>query len=201
MGIPAKVRTRLEAEERRSQILAVARRVFGENPYSAVSVAEIAEIAGVARGLVNHYFGDKRSLYLEVLRDMMAVPEYALEALPQTGSLLERAQAMVDRFLTVVERNRSIWLVTVDAMASRADSEAEAVMRAAENETVSRVVSALGLQGVQDERLHAALRAYGAMSRAASAEWLTHKTLSRADTLDLLASTMVFVAQRFLDTA
>ncbi len=196
MPAEPKTRTRLDAEERRVQILDVARRLFGEKPYAAVSLAEVARESGVVRGLVNHYFGSKRALYLEVLRDMMAAPERAIAGLAE-GSLEQRCHALVDRFLTVVERNRAIWLVTVDAMSVRGDSEAEDVMREAEDVTVGRVITTLELEDVADERLRAAIRAYGGMARSASAEWLTHGTMTRSETLELLAATMAAVIRQF----
>ena len=54
-------------DERGRQILAGARRLFGERPYAEVSTTEIARAADIARGLINHYFGTKRDLYLEVV--------------------------------------------------------------------------------------------------------------------------------------
>ena len=48
--------------------------MFGEQPYATVQMAELAREAGVARGLLNHYFGTKRDLYVEVVRAMMIVP-------------------------------------------------------------------------------------------------------------------------------
>src|ERR1700732_1109937 len=71
---PAPRWQRLEHDERRGQILACARRLFSERPYAAVSTTEIAREAGVARGLLNHYFGTKRDLYLEVVRSLVRMP-------------------------------------------------------------------------------------------------------------------------------
>src|SRR5258708_39592972 len=65
---------RLDHDERRRQILQCARRLFSERPYASVSTTELAREAGVARGLLHHYFGAKRDLYLEVVRTMMRVP-------------------------------------------------------------------------------------------------------------------------------
>jgi len=55
---------RLGADVRREQILTAAAKLFGERPYSAISTTELAEAAGVTRGLLHHYFGTKRDLYL-----------------------------------------------------------------------------------------------------------------------------------------
>lgn len=61
-------RTRRPREERRSEILAIARKVFAERGYDAASVAEIARRAGVVEGTVYAYFPTKRDLLVEVLR-------------------------------------------------------------------------------------------------------------------------------------
>jgi AcrR family transcriptional regulator len=74
---------RLERDERREQILACARRLFSERSYATVSTSEIAAAAGVARGLLHHYFGTKRELYLEVVRTMVGTPPTPI---PRAGS-------------------------------------------------------------------------------------------------------------------
>lgn len=70
-GAPTRKRVRLEHDERRQQILAAARRLFCDRPYSEVSMADLASAAGVTRGLLHHYFGAKRYLYLEVTRQLI----------------------------------------------------------------------------------------------------------------------------------
>ncbi|MEK8174289.1 helix-turn-helix domain-containing protein [Streptomyces sp. M19] len=74
----------MEPDARRAEILAVARRRFGAHSYASVSTSDIAAEAGVARGLINHYFGGKRQLYLEVVRQMMVIPASVSERLPPT---------------------------------------------------------------------------------------------------------------------
>lgn len=73
MTAATRTRTRLTPDTRRAEILEVARRAFAGNDDASVSQAEIAEPAGVIAGLVNHYFGVKRELYLAVLEDAAAV--------------------------------------------------------------------------------------------------------------------------------
>ena len=87
-------RRRLEPDERREQILACAVELFGERPYAAVSTTELARRAGVARGLINHYFDTKRDLYLEVVRRMVTIPQLAVDQLP-AGPLLSRDQVQL----------------------------------------------------------------------------------------------------------
>jgi len=119
---------RLEHDERRSQILACARRLFSERHYGAVSTADIARAAGVARGLLHHYFGSKRDLYLEIVRSMVSMP---LQPVPAEldGRAPKRVLAEgVDRWLEMLSRNRETWLVARGAQGFGHDPEVEAIL-------------------------------------------------------------------------
>src|SRR5947208_9894051 len=107
---------RLDHDERRRQILSCARRLFSERPYASVSTVEIAREAGVARGLVHHYFGTKRDLYLEVVREMLRVPD---DVFAGSDALADS----VDRWLTMVQRNRGTWLAAIGAQGFGSDPE------------------------------------------------------------------------------
>ena len=56
-------------EEKRRQILDAAVRAFARKGYHACRVGEIAEEAGVAYGLVYHYFGSKEEVLQTIFRD------------------------------------------------------------------------------------------------------------------------------------
>ena len=56
-------------EEKRRQILAAAVRAFARKGYHACRVGEIAEEAGVAYGLVYHYFGSKEEVLETIFRE------------------------------------------------------------------------------------------------------------------------------------
>lgn len=60
--------TREEARERtRSEILAAARRLFGQHGYRRTSLEEIAETAGYSKGAVYSNWPSKERLFLELL--------------------------------------------------------------------------------------------------------------------------------------
>ena len=168
-------------DERRTRILSAARRLFSERGFSAVSTTEIAAEAGVARGLINHYFGTKRELYVEVVREMVRfrsqpVPEYVNGATPQ-----DRLDESIDRWLEMVARNREAWLAAVGAEGLGRDPEIEAVLDDAREEATARLIEVLGLGPVADAppELHAVLRAYGGMAEAATREWLERDRWTR----------------------
>jgi len=66
---PAPVRPtrRLTADARRRQLFDVALALFAEHGYSATTMDDIAEAAGVTKPLVYQHFESKRALYLELL--------------------------------------------------------------------------------------------------------------------------------------
>jgi len=53
----------------RERLLQAAYAFIAERPFDSVTVDEIADAAGVAHGLLFHYFGSKQGLYLEIMRD------------------------------------------------------------------------------------------------------------------------------------
>ncbi|MER5719415.1 helix-turn-helix domain-containing protein [Streptomyces sp. NPDC002132] len=62
-----RARRRLTTEERREQLLSVGARLFSEDPYDEVRIEQVAEIAGVSRGLLYHYFPTKRDFFAAVV--------------------------------------------------------------------------------------------------------------------------------------
>lgn len=175
-------RRRLEPDERRAEILSVARRLFGADSYSAVSTSDIAREAGVARALINHYFGSKRELYLQVVRQMLVIPASVAENLPRT-TIEERLSICVDRWLDVVDRNKEMWLSAIGSEAIGRNTDIEQIMLESDEITTDRVLEAAMMTEVAEgrEELRAMIRAYGSMLKAASREWLVRGTLSRAD--------------------
>ncbi len=68
---PASLPRREQADATRRRLVQAALKAFSTRPFDAVAVDDIADAAGVAHGLVFHYFGSKRGLYLEALRDVV----------------------------------------------------------------------------------------------------------------------------------
>ena len=185
---------RLEPDQRREQILACAIKLFGERPYSAVSTTELAQEAGVARGLINHYFGTKRDLYLEVVRKMVTFPEHAVDHLPK-GSLAERVDGAVSWFLDMVSVHPKTWLAAIGAEGVGDDPEVERILAEADDTAAERVLEAVDLADVVAHRdeLHAMIRTYGALVKAAAREWLVRGTMPRDHVQLLLTHTLLAI--------
>src|SRR5438270_872370 len=179
---------RLEYDERRAQILACARRLFSERNYTAVSTAEIAREAGVARGLLHHYFGTKRELFLEVVRTLVRMPSNPVP-LQSPGRGIEIVIAeSVDRWMQMLERNRGMWLAAIGGGGLGRDPEVEAILDHAREQAADRLIEALQYYQASEAppELRAVIRAYSGFAEAASVEWLERGRLSREQTKAVL---------------
>ena len=104
--------SRLDPGQRREQILDAANALFAERAYDEVSVEDIASSAGVTRGLVHHYFGGRKEVYIALLERLGAVREEQLRP-PVGRSARARVADTVSRWLDWTEANRTIWLATI----------------------------------------------------------------------------------------
>lgn len=195
MGTPAPVtataRQRLEPDARREQILARAIDLFGERPYAAVSTNDLAAAAGVTRGLLHHYFGTKRGLYLEVVREILFVPRLTL---PEDvgGAVDDRIDACVDWLLDMVSGHGKTFVAVAGAEGIGDDPEVERLLAEADDLAVTRLLTLVGIapEVVKTPRVRSIGRAYAAMAKRAIREWVREGSLSRDDVHHLLARTL-----------
>jgi AcrR family transcriptional regulator len=190
---------RLEPDARRDQILDCAVRLFGERPYAVVSTTDIAREAGVARGLLNHYFGTKRDLYLEVVRKMVLLPGLA-DGVASTGPLALRVQRSVDWFLDTVGAHGKTFVAVTGAEGVGDDPEIEQILADADDVAARRVLETVGVAAgsADDEQQRAMVRAYGGLVKAAVREWVRHGTLDREQVQVLLSQVLITIVRDVL---
>ncbi|NEW37951.1 TetR/AcrR family transcriptional regulator [Nocardia cyriacigeorgica] len=184
-------RRRLEPDERRAQILAQAIEMFGERPYAAVSTAELAQRAGVARGLINHYFGNKRDLYLAVVRRMVTLPRLDDMVVP-TGTERERVEASVHWLLDTISEHGSTWVKVTSHEGVGDDPDVQQILDQADDVAAERLLLMIGLaDSAHSASMRAMVRAYGGLVKVAGREWITRGTLSRAQVNGLLVDMLL----------
>lgn len=189
---------RLEPDERKEQIFSCAARLFGERPYPDVSTSDIATAAGVARGLINHYFGTKRELYLEVIQRAITMPMPEVGGLGH-GPLPERAHRLIDWFLDTVVNQGKVWLVaTSDGMSS--DRDVEQIIVEAERTSAERILDVLEIPADHPARdtMNALVRSYAGMVKAAGREWLLRQGLDRPQVHTLLYKSFLTLVEEVL---
>ena len=195
----AVVTSRLAPDERRRQILECARRQFSDSPSGELSLDEVAKAAGVTRGLLHHYFGTKRELYVELVREMFRggeppVPEFVVGVGPE-----ERLAESVRRWLEMVERNSRTWLVAVSAGAAR-DPEISAIVERVRESAVDNVIAVLGIgpAATATPEVRGLIRAYGGFAEAATREWLERGRFDREQMQMLLTESLLVLVSQVL---
>lgn len=104
------------AEATQAQLIATARKLFGERGYAAVGTEEIVRSAGVTRGALYHHFEDKADLFRAVFEEMEAelAERIAGEALSRPDAW-EAHLAAVELFLDACQEPEVQRIALVDA--------------------------------------------------------------------------------------
>ena len=190
--------SRLGADERRDLILAAARRVFVRTSPTAASTSEIAREAGVTRGLVHHYFGTKRELYLAVVADLAATLPQVVRTDTRRLPVEEMVEANVTSWLDSIERDHELWQAVMGVEAVGRDPEVEALMAEARDAVIDRMVENQARGGEPTPELRLVLRIYLGAAEAAAREWALHGRATREQVHAVLTGTLLAMVGRVL---
>ena len=167
---------RLDPEERRALLLALGLRMLSSESPDRVPVDEIADAAGISRGLLFHYFPTKRDFYVAVAREaarqLLAVtaPDPALHH-------MDRLHASLAAYVDFVSENQELYVALVRGAAG-SDSELQAISEETRAESARRVTEALGL-GDPDPAVRMAARGWVGFIEETTLDWLRNRDLDR----------------------
>jgi AcrR family transcriptional regulator len=102
--VTATTRSRLSPDERRSQLLDLGVRLLATRSLDELSIDLLAEEAGISRGLLYHYFGNKHAFHEAVVR-RAADDLITQTAPPAQGEPIERLQVSVTAYVDYVLAN------------------------------------------------------------------------------------------------
>ncbi|MCI3274218.1 TetR/AcrR family transcriptional regulator [Streptomyces cylindrosporus] len=193
----ARTRRRLSTEERREQLLAVGARLFSESPYDEVWIEQVAEIAGVSRGLLYHYFPTKRDFFLAVVEresERMLRMTAAVPGVPARDQLT----ASLDTFLEYVDTHAHGFRAFHRADAAGDQAVRRVYQRAlgAQERQILAALAAdpeLGPVARELPDLKLAVRGWLAFTTAVCLEWLRGSDLTREQVRDLCARALLGV--------
>src|ERR671931_2525568 len=97
---------RMRGPERRAQLLAVARRVFGRSGFHGVSMDEVAKEAGVTKPILYDHFNSKEELYVALLAaDAQALEERVRAALAAPTGNRERIRQSFQAYFDFLDEH------------------------------------------------------------------------------------------------
>jgi AcrR family transcriptional regulator len=184
-------RIRLGNDERRAQLLALARRAFSDRAYDEVSIDALARVAGISKGLLYHYFPTKRDLYVAGLREIADELVEAVIRIPEELAPIDRVRSSVDAYLDHITRHSRAF-VSLMRGGIGSDPEVAAVIESVRTRLFERFLAgspfANRLSG--DVRFQTAVRGWIGFVEAASIDWCADPRLSRLELRELLAAAL-----------
>ncbi len=191
------MRRRLQPEERRSEILAAATRAFASQRFADVQVDAIAREAGASRGLINHYFGDKRGLFVAVAREILT----RATTVVRTDLDLDGEQMIARNtgaLLDLLDANRDLTLIFLGSGAVGRDDELEALVDELRDRLAERMLRNHLGPGPIPASARRAMRAATGMLELAIRDWLAGRGGTREQTHDLIVASIGAVVERVL---
>jgi AcrR family transcriptional regulator len=188
----AKPRQRLDRESRRAQLVELGVEMLSSRPIDEVVVDDIAEAAGISRGLLFHYFPTKRDYLVAVAT---SVSEQFLEAtLPDPDlPMPQQLRSSLEGYLTFVERNRPSFVALIRG-AVGSDPQLQALYHQTREAIVEYITNASGGDELSP-RARVLIRGWVGFVEEAAVTWLDDtktdpESLSRDEMLDLLEATV-----------
>jgi AcrR family transcriptional regulator len=102
---PKRTRVRLETDERRAQLLELAKQSFSDRSYDDVSIDDLAREAKISKGLLYHYFPTKRDLYVAGLTEIADELVAAITTVPEDLAPIDRVRKSLDAYLEYITRH------------------------------------------------------------------------------------------------
>ena len=189
-------RTRLHPETRREQLLELGVRLLSTRSLDELSIDVLAEEAGISRGLLYHYFGNKQDFHRAVVRHAADDLIRVTAPVPE-GEPLERLARSLDAYVGYVEANYAGYVSLVRGAASgnddlqRISEEARAALtdRIFDEAGGDGVLGAFHLQDTPAVRL--IVRGWSALAEEVVIAWVRDpRGVAREDLLTMLAAAL-----------
>lgn len=185
-------RRRLSVEDRRAELLRTCLDLLGVRPWDEVTMAEVAEAAGVSKPLLYHYFSTKTDLYRATV---VAAADELREATRPDPDLPvgPRMRAALDAHLDWIDAHALAYRAVIQGALSSDPVVQEEVERS-RAETIDRLAQAFGINQLT-ELQRITLRGWVGFLESASLEWLATRAVSQSQLRDLLAASAAALPQ------
>jgi AcrR family transcriptional regulator len=189
-------RTRLRPETRREQLLELGVRLLSTRSLDELSIDVLAEEAGISRGLLYHYFGNKQDFHRAVVRHA-ADDLIRVTAPVQEGEPLERLARSLDAYVGYVEANYAGYVSLVRGAAS-GNEDLQRIYEEARAALTDRIFDVAGADGVPDvlrlqdtPAVRLMVRGWSAMAEDVVISWVRDpRGVGREDLLTMLAAAL-----------
>lgn len=197
---PVSTRTRLSPQQRRAQLLDLGVRMLSDTRLEELSIDLLAEHAGISRGLLYHYFSNKRDFHLAVLQ-RMADQVIEITAPSGHGAPLDQMQESLEAYVDFVVANRDAYVAFVRAAAG-GDASYHQIHEDSRRALTDRIfapaygdfLATVGLR--EDPRSRLIVRGWSALVEEVVISWLdSTESMSRTELLSVLTGALPALAR------
>jgi AcrR family transcriptional regulator len=182
-------RIRLAPELRREQLLDLGAEMFAAEPYERVHIERVAEMAGVSRGLLYHYFPTKAAFFAALVE--RSVEHLRVATAPDPAlSPLEQLRHGIDAYLDHCRAN-SHAARAVHRGAASADPGVVAIIERDHRVQAERILGALEPRRTPHPLLVVAVRAWLLFLRTAWLEWIDRPEVARDEIREVCVAALV----------
>ncbi|HEY5934875.1 MAG TPA: TetR/AcrR family transcriptional regulator [Kofleriaceae bacterium] len=184
---PRRRRVRLETDQRRAQLLALAKGAFSNRAYDEVSIDDLAREAKISKGLLYHYFPTKRDLYVAGLQEIASELVAAVTTVAEDRPPIDRVRASIDAYLEHVSRHGRAF-VSLMRGGIGSDPEVVAVVEGVRTQLFQAFLSGSPFAPmlVGNPRFETAIRGWIGFVEATSIDWVANPRLTGEQLRELL---------------
>lgn len=192
-GVSTTKRTRLNPQQRRAQLIELGTEMLADRPLEQISVEDIADQAGVSRGLLFHYFASKQDFHLEIVREASrsmierTAPDPDLEP-------FEILRDSIANYVDYVSEKRDTFISLLRGTAS-GDPQMREVFEQTRTTMADRTLAQLAQLDVDvTPTIDLAVRGWIAFVEEATITWLRNPQITRDELIDLNVNALPAVA-------
>jgi AcrR family transcriptional regulator len=189
-----KRRVRLDNDQRRAQLLQLARKAFSDRSYDDVSIDDLAREAKISKGLLYHYFPTKRDLYVAGLREIAEELVERVTNIPPDLAPIERVRAGLDAYLGHISQHSRAY-VSLMRGGIGSDPEVAQVVEGVRTRLADNFLEQTPFAAVlsRDVRFEIAVRGWIGFVESATIDWCANPRISQHELRELLTSILFAV--------
>lgn len=186
-------RTRLDPAQRRAQLIDLGARMLAERPLEQISVEDIADQAGVSRGLLFHYFASKSEFHLAIVRHSSEQMLQRTEPSESDDPMLT-LRSVLASYVDYVTENRNTYVSLLRGTAS-GDPQMREVFEQTRDIMAKRTLDQLPKIGLtRTPQVELAIRGWIAFVEEATISWLRAPAITREELIDLTVQSLPALA-------
>ncbi|MFB9780132.1 TetR/AcrR family transcriptional regulator [Rhodococcus baikonurensis] len=191
-------RTRLDPAQRRAQLIDLGARMLAERPLEQISVEDIADQAGVSRGLLFHYFASKSEFHLAIVRHSSEQMLQRTEPSESDDPMLT-LRSVLASYVDYVTENRNTYVSLLRGTAS-GDPQMREVFEQTRDIMAKRTLDQLPKIGLtRTPQVELAVRGWIAFVEEATISWLRAPAITREELIDLTVQSLPALALAAVD--